>query len=190
MFRRHPEGRVSGVDGVRGERPAGRPTGDLLRWVEERVPGRLVHRMETGAVMGTRTDVMIRVRGHPGCFDHAGARFPAGADGWLAVCARVHGAVVVTGGQGAPESGREVRLPGVCGQSGAEGGNTFPMPRVAAVRFDSAGDGWVNRLRAVGVEQLAGKPREVAAAGPGNPSWPWREGGLRRMVRNRSGGSA
>ena len=141
MFHHHREGRVFSVDRMRGELLAGCPTGDLLRWVGETVPARFVDRMDTGAVVRTQTDVMIWVQGHPRCFDHARAKFPAGADGWLAVYAWVHGAVVVTDEQSAPESGREVKLPDVCDQFGVERDNSFSMPRVQAVRLDSAGDG-------------------------------------------------
>ena len=71
MFHHHREGRVFGVDRVRGELLAGRPTEDLLRCVEEKVPARFVDRMDSGAVMRTQTDVMIWVQRHPSCFDHA-----------------------------------------------------------------------------------------------------------------------
>lgn len=82
------------------------------------------------------TNIMIWVQRHPQYFDYAKAKFATGADGWLVAYAKVHGAIVVTNEQRAPESKREVKLPDVCEQFGVTPEDTFSMLKVLGIRFD------------------------------------------------------
>ena len=141
MLHHHREGRVFSIDRVRAELLAGRPTEDLVRWVRERLSDRFFVPTDTDAVVRAYTGIMIWVQGHPRYPDHAKARFAAGAGGWLVAYAEVHGAVVVTNEQSAPESRGEVKLPDVCDQFGVECENTFSMLRALDIHFNWAEDG-------------------------------------------------
>ena len=93
----------------------------------------------TGAVVQAYRDVMLWTQRHPRYFDHAKAKFATGADGWLVAYARVHGTIVVTNEQSAPESRKEVKLPDVCDQFGVQRDNTFMMLRALEVKFNWLG---------------------------------------------------
>ena len=137
----HRQGRVFSVDRVRGELLAGPKTEDLVRWVKDEVPEGFFVPVDTEPVVRAYTDVMMWVQRHPRYFAHAKAKFATGADGWLVAYARVHGAIVVTNEQSAPESRREIKLPDVCDQFGVRPDNTFSMLRALNVNFEWAGDG-------------------------------------------------
>ena len=137
----HREARVFSVDRVRSELLAGHKTEDLVRWVRDEVPDGFFVPVDTGAVVGAYTDIMLWVQRHPRFFDQAKAKFATGADGWLVAYARVHDAIVVTNEQSAPASRREIKLPDVCDQFEVEHGNTFAMLRALNVRFDWTGGG-------------------------------------------------
>lgn len=141
MLHHHREGRVFSIDRVRAELLAGRPTEDLVRWVRERLSDGFFVPTDTDAVVRAYTEIMIWVQGHPRYLDHAKATFAAGAGGWLVAYAQVHGAVVVTNEQSAPESRGEVKLPDVCDQFGVERENTFSMLRALDIHFNWAEDG-------------------------------------------------
>lgn len=141
MLHHHRGGRVFSIDRVRTELLAGRPTEDLVRWVRERLSDGFFVPTDTDAVVRAYTEIMIWVQGHPRYLDHAKAKFATGAGGWLVAYAQVHGAVVVTNEQSAPESRGEVKLPDVCDQFGVERENTFSMLRALDVHFNWAEDG-------------------------------------------------
>ena len=139
VLHHHRRGRVFSVDRVRNELLAGHRTEDLVRWVRNEVPGTFFVPVGTSAVVQAYRDVMLWVQRHPRYFDHAKAKFAAGADGWLVAYARVHGAVVVTNEQSAPQSRKEVKLPDVCDQFGVRRSNIFTMLRALNVTFDWSG---------------------------------------------------
>ena len=64
--------------------------------------------------------------------------FATGADGWLVAYAKVHGAIVVTNEQSAPESRRAIKLPDVCDQAEVARDTVFEMLRAMTVRFEFA----------------------------------------------------
>ena len=137
----HLAGRVFSVDRARSELLAGHPKEDLVQWVKEEVPDGFFVPSDIAEVMLAYTDVMMWVQRHPRYFDYAKAKFATGADGWLVAYARVHGAIVVTNEQSAPESRREIKLPDVCDQFEVKHENTFAMLRALSVSFDWARDG-------------------------------------------------
>ncbi len=135
----HQSGRVFTVDRVRNELLAGHAAEDLVRWAKDDVPQGFFLPVDTDAVVGAYTEVMLWVQRHPSYFDHAKAKFAAGADGWLVAYARVHGSTVVTNEQSAPEARREVKLPDVCDHFGVRRDNTFSMLRSLKIQF-----GWAD----------------------------------------------
>ena len=139
VLHHHRRGRVFSVDRVRNELLAGHKAEDLVRWVRNEVPDTFFVPVGTSAVVRAYQDVMLWVQRHPRYFDHAKAKFAAGADGWLVAYARVHGAIVVTNEQSAPQSRKEVKLPDVCDQFGVRPSNTFTMLRALNVTFDWSG---------------------------------------------------
>lgn len=140
VIHHHREGRVFSVDRVRSELLAGHRKEDLVRWVREEVPAGFFLTVDMDSVVSAYTDIMMWVQRHPRYFDHAKAKFATGADGWLVAYARVHGSIVVTNEQRAPESRKEIKLPDVCEQFGVQPDNTFAMLRALNVRFDWVAD--------------------------------------------------
>ncbi|NOZ78586.1 MAG: DUF4411 family protein [Acidobacteria bacterium] len=140
LIHHHREGRLFSVDRVRNELLAGRKTEDLVRWVKDDLPRSFFLDVDTDAVTSAYTEIMMWVQRHPKYFDSAKAKFATGADGWLVACARVHGAIVVTNEQPAPDSKKEIKLPDVCDQFAVKRENTFAMLRALCVRFDWAGE--------------------------------------------------
>ncbi len=140
LLHHHQAGRVYSIDRVRGELLAGSKTEDLVRWVRSEVPQEFFLPVDTASVASSYTDIMMWVQRHPRYFDYAKAKFATGADGWLVAYARVHGAVVVTNEQSAPESRREVKLPDLCARFRVRHENTFAMLRALKVQFDQTGD--------------------------------------------------
>lgn len=136
LIHHHREGRVFTIDRVRSELLAGRKTEDLAQWVTRELPGEFFLGVDTEEVTTVYTNIMIWVQRHPQYFDYAKAKFATGADGWLVAYAKVHGAIVVTNEQRAPESKREVKLPDVCEQFGVTPEDTFSMLKVLGIRFD------------------------------------------------------
>ena len=141
VLHHHRKGLVFSIDRVRRELVAGRKTGDLVRWVRDKVPDRFFVPVETDPVVRAYTDIIMWVQRHPKYFDHAKAKFATGADGCLVAYSRVHGTTVVTNEQSAPESRREVKLPDPCDRFGVGRANTFTMLRALNVNFNWAGDG-------------------------------------------------
>ncbi len=139
LIHHHREGRLFSIDRVRSELLAGRKTEDLVRWVGNDLPGAFFLEVDTDAVTGAYTEVMLWVQRHPDYFDFAKAKFATGADGWLVAYARVHDGIVVTNEQPAPQSRREIKLPDVCDQFGVKRENTFSMLRALGVRFHWTG---------------------------------------------------
>lgn len=139
LLHHHGAGRVYSVDRVRGELLVGRDTEDLVQWVKGEVPKSFFLPVDTGEVADAYTSIMMWVHGQERFFDHAKAKFATGADGWLVAYARVHGAVVVTNEQSAPESRKDVKLPDLCAQFGVRRENTFAMLRALNVQFDWTG---------------------------------------------------
>lgn len=135
LIHHHREGRLFSIDRVRGELLAGRKTEDLVRWVREDLPPSFFHAVDTDAVTSAYSEIMMWVQRHPNYFDYAKAKFATGADGWLVAYARVHGAIVVTNEQPAPDAKKEIKLPDVCDQFEVKRRNTFSMLRALAIRF-------------------------------------------------------
>ena len=135
MLHHHRAGRVFSVDRVRSELLAGSASDDLVRWVNDAVPGEFFLSVDTEEVLRAYTDIMMWVQRDPRYFDHAKAKFATGADGWLVASASVHGATVVTNEQSAPESRKEIKLPDVCDRFGVPRDNTFTMLRALNVSF-------------------------------------------------------
>ena len=116
MIHFHRESRVFSIDRVRNELLMGHEDEDLVKWVKDDVPRDFFLPVDTQSVVDSYSEIMMWVQRHPRFFDAAKAKFATGADGWLVAYARVHGVVVVTNEQSAPESRREVKLPDVCDQ--------------------------------------------------------------------------
>ena len=104
-------GRIYSIDRVRSELLAGRKTEDLVLWVKNDVPDGFFLDTDNEEVAAAYTDVMLWVQRRPLYFDYAKAKFATGADGWLVAYARIHGAVIVTNEQPAPESKRRSSFP-------------------------------------------------------------------------------
>ena len=133
LLHHHRTGRIYSVDRVRNELLT-------VRWVRSEVPEGFFLPVDTADVSDAYTNIMMWVQGQARYFDHAKAKFATGADGWLVAYARVHGAIVVTNEQSAPESKKEVKLPDLCAQFGVRRDNTFAMLRELNVRFDWTAD--------------------------------------------------
>ena len=139
LLHHHRVGRVYSIDRVRGELLAGHSEENLVRWVREEVPSGFFLPVDTADVSDAYTDIMMWVQRQARFFDHAKAKFATGADGWLVAYARVHGAIVVTNEQSAPESKKEVTLPDLCDHFGVRRENTFAMLRALNVSFHWVG---------------------------------------------------
>ena len=127
-------GRVFSVDRVRGELLAGRKNDDLVEWVKQ-VPRGFFLPVDSEQVTDAYEEVMLWANRHPQYTDPARAKFATGADGWLVAYAHIHGAVVVTNEQSAPESKAAIMLPDVCEQFAVRPADTFEMLRELQVRF-------------------------------------------------------
>ena len=141
VLHHHREGRIFSVDRVRSELLAGHKTEYLVRWVRNEVPKGFFVPVDTDVVVRAYTDVMMWVQRNPEYFDHAKAKFAAGADGWLVAYALMHDATIVTNEQSAPKSRKEIKLPDVCDQFGVQNDNAFVMLREQNIHFDWAGEG-------------------------------------------------
>lgn len=140
LLQQHAWGRVCSISRVRSELVAGRKTEDLVRWVEKEVPEAFFLAVDDGAVPAIYTEIMLWAQRHTSYLDRAKAKFATGADGWLVAYAKVHGAVVVTNEQPAPESKTEIKLPDVCTQFSVPCASVFTMLRDLALRFDLHGE--------------------------------------------------
>ena len=139
LLHHHREGAVFSIDRVRGELLAGRKTEDLVQWVRNEVPDDFFLPVDTADVSDAYTDIMMWVQRQARFFDHAKAKFATGADGWLVAYARVHGTIVVTNEQSAPQSKKDVKLPDLCDQFGVRRDTAFAMLRSLNVQFDWTG---------------------------------------------------
>lgn len=137
----HRESAVFSIDRVRSELLAGCKTEDLVQWVRSEVPEGFFLPVDTADVSDAYTDIMMWVQRQARFFDHAKAKFATGADGWLVAYARVHGAIVVTNEQSAPQSKKEVKLPDLCDEFKVRRDNAFAMLRALRVQFDWTGGG-------------------------------------------------
>lgn len=135
VIRHHQKERVFSVDRVRGELLAGRKTEDLVQWVRGKLPEEFFLEVDSDEVTDAYTEIMVWAQRHPRYFDYAKAKFATGADGWLVAYALVHGAIVVTNEQSAPESRKEIKLPDVCDHFGVGRENVFSMLRALGARF-------------------------------------------------------
>lgn len=139
LLHQHHQARVFSISRVRGELLMGRKTEDLVQWVTKQVPDGLFLEVDEEEVTTAYTEIMLWAQRHTRYFDRAKAKFATGADGWLVAYAIVHGAVVITNEQPAPESKTEIKLPDVCAQFKVQYKDTFVMLRELAVQFDLAG---------------------------------------------------
>lgn len=138
LIHHHHKGTVFSIDRVRGELLTGRKTEDLVQWVTNELPAGFFREVDDDDVTVAYTEVMLWAQRHPQYLDYAKAKFATGADGWLVAYAKVHGAIVVTNEQSAPESKKEIKLPDVCEKFGVKPESTFSMLRALGARFDLA----------------------------------------------------
>ena len=131
----HENGRVYSIDRVRNELLMGREDEDLVKWVKNEVPTEFFLPVDTQSVLDSYTEVMLWVQSHSRFLDAAKAKFATGADGWLVAYARVHGVIVVTNEQSAPDSRREIKLPDVCDHFDVSRTGLFSLLRSLSVRF-------------------------------------------------------
>ena len=139
LIHHHRDGRVFSIDRVRSELLTGRKTEDLVQWVTRELPAGFFLEVENDDVTTAYTEIMLWAQRHPKYLDYVKAKFATGADGWLVAYAKVHGAIVVTNEQSAPDSKKEIKLPDVCEKFGVKPESTFSMLRALGVRFDSVG---------------------------------------------------
>ena len=139
LLHQHQQGRIFSINRVRGELLAGRKTEDLVQWVTTQVPDEFFLDVEEDEVPASYTEIMLWAQRHTRYLDRAKAKFATGADGWLVAYAKVHGGVVITNEQPAPDSKTEIKLPEVCVQFNVPYKNTFLMLRELALAFDLVG---------------------------------------------------
>ncbi len=139
LLNHHDKGRIFSIDRVRNELLVGRKSEDLVQWVSNQLPGSFFLEVDSEDVASAYTEIMMWAQRHPQYFDYAKAKFATGADGWLVAYAKVHGVIVVTNEQPAPESKKEIKLPDVCSQFSVSYKDTFFMLRDLGVQFDLAG---------------------------------------------------
>ncbi len=139
LIHHHRQGRLFSIDRVRGELLAGSKTEDLVRWVREDLPSSFFRPVDTAAVTNAYSEIMMWVQRHANYLDYAKAKFATGADGWLVAYAQVHGDIVVTNEQPAPDAKKEIKLPDVCDQFEVDRETTFSMLRASGIRFDWTG---------------------------------------------------
>lgn len=135
VLREHGNGRVFSVSRVRGELMTGRKQEDLVKWVRKKVPPTFFLDVDDRPVTTAYGQVMLWAQRHTRYSDAAKAKFATGADGWLVAYAMVHGVIVVTNEQPAPDSKREIKLPDVCTQFNVTAASTFTMLRSLEVKF-------------------------------------------------------
>lgn len=136
LLHHHYQGSVFSISRVRAELLSGSKTEDLVKWVTNEVPDEFFLEVDEDEVTGAYTEIMLWAQRHTSYLDRAKAKFATGADGWLVTHAKVHGGVVVTNEQPAPESKTEIKLPDVCSQFNVQYKNTFLMLRELGIRFD------------------------------------------------------
>ncbi len=136
VLHEHHRGHVFSVSRVRSELMSGTKTEDLVEWVGGEVPPSFFLDVDTEPVMAAYSEIMFWAQRHTRYSDGAKAKFATGADGWLVAYARVHGVIVVTNEQPAPDSIKEIKLPDVCTQFKVPTKNTFAMLRSLAVKLD------------------------------------------------------
>jgi hypothetical protein len=135
VLREHANGRVFSVNRVRGELLTGSKEEDLVQWVSNQVPSTFFKNVDEGPVSAMYAQIMLWSQRHTRYSDAAKAKFATGADAWLVAYAKVHGAIVVTNEQPAPDSKREIKLPDVCVQFNLRPEGTFSMLRNLGVEF-------------------------------------------------------
>lgn len=136
MIFHHDQGHVCSIDRVRSELLAGRPTEDLVQWVNNDLPKSFFLATDMESVMTAYAEIMLWVQRSTQYFDQAKAKFATEADGWLTAHAMVHGNVVVTNEQPRPESRNRILLPDVCRQFDVSYKDTFSMLHDLVVRFE------------------------------------------------------
>lgn len=136
MLHQHEKGRIFSVSRVRSELMNGRKTEDLVQWVSGQVPPSFFVEVDDRLVTTAFQEIMLWAQRHTRYSDAAKAKFATGADGWLVAYAKVHGAIVVTNEQPAPESRKDIKLPDVCMQFNVASKDTFTMLRSLAVKLD------------------------------------------------------
>lgn len=139
LLHHHHQGRVFSISRVRAELLSGSKTEDLVKWVTNEVPDEFFLEVDEDEVTEVYTEIMLWAQRHTRYLDRAKAKFATGADGWLVAHAKVHGGVVITNEQPAPESKTEIKLPDVCTQFKVPYKHTFLMLRELGVRFDLVG---------------------------------------------------
>ena len=103
VIHHHRAGRTYSIDRVKSELLVGRRTEDLVQWVMTELPASFFLGVDEEAVAADYTEIMMWVQQSAQFFDHAKAKFATGADGWIVAHAKVHGAIVVTNEERAPQ---------------------------------------------------------------------------------------
>ena len=106
----HAANKVHTLDRIRQELLQGRSDDSLVQWVNGVAPASLFLNTQSADVTAAYTDIMLWVQRNPVFYDHAKARFAAGADGWLVAYAKVNGLVVVTNEQPRPAARRKTQI--------------------------------------------------------------------------------
>lgn len=128
------ETRMLSIDRVR-DKIAG---GDALSAWAKQAPDELFASSAQQSVADKFGEMMAWVQANDQFLTAAKAEFARVADGWLAAYAQVHGMVLVTHEEYAPNVRKKVPLPDVCRQFAVPYTDTFAMLRALEVRF-----GWV-----------------------------------------------
>lgn len=136
IIQEHRNGRVRSVDRVQQELLLGDPEEDLVQWVKKSLPTEFFLSTADRKVISAYQEVVLWVQRHPRYYDPAKAQFATKADGWLVAYAMVHGVLVATNEQPAPESRKEAKLPDVCDQFSVGYENTFGMLRALRAKFE------------------------------------------------------
>jgi hypothetical protein len=136
VIHHHTAGSVFSIDKVQSELLVGRPTEDLVRWVQNKLPEGFFLRTGEKSVTSTYSEIMLWVQRNTQFTAPAKAKFATEADGWLVAYAKAHSHVVITNEQPRPESKARVLLPDVCNQFEVPYLDTFEMLKGLAVQFE------------------------------------------------------
>ena len=135
LLRSHEEGATFSIDRVYFELLNGTEEDNLVRWVEDQVPGSFFMSSHDNTITTAFSEIMLWVQRSSQFTDPAKARFASGADGWLVAHGMAHGHTVVTNEQPAPAAKAQIKLPDICNQFGVAYRNTFELLRQVPGRF-------------------------------------------------------
>jgi hypothetical protein len=107
---------------------------ELNEWARNKMPAECFAKTGDPDVIAAFSQVMqwVQLQHYT---DGAKAAFASVADGWLIAYAMVHGRVLVTHEQPAPNSKTKIKIPDICRKFGVQYVDTFEMLRALPVRF-------------------------------------------------------